>query len=161
MSLPTTEDFLRKLEANPAEAAAFDACYQGQGKTRREAVLATLAAMRATIAEADAKRQLLTAKREKIALLEKAKAAAAMQGERERARRSVSPIVAKPAAVRPAPRPAASKPAAPAPVSITPHLDRFNGLTGPEASAYYAKHRAAILTEQAALTNRAMLEANR
>jgi len=125
MSLPTVDQALEKLAANPAEAAAFDACYQGQGKTRREAVLATLAAMRATIAEADAKRQLLTAKREKIALLEKAKAATP---------------------AKPAPRPAAIAKASPkAAAAPKSHLEIFNSLSGPEAATYYQKHRLEIL----------------
>ena len=165
MSLPTTEDFLRKLEANPAEAAAFDAATRRERphcKNRREAaahLLAAIQAKQAVLAASNEKqRQALRAARE----LEKA--AAAMQAtraaERERARRSVSPApVAKPAAPRPAPRPAASKPTpAPAPES---HLSKFNRLTGPEASAYYREHRAAILAEQAQVTNAAILQANR
>ena len=160
MKTISTEETLRRLEARPDLAAQFDAAHPGTDRrTAVQSVLNALGAKQAALCSSnETKRQALRAAKE----LEKA--AAAMKGtrdaERERARRSVSPApVAKPAAPRPAPRPAASKPTpAPAPES---HLSKFNRLTGPEASSYYAKHRAAILAEQAQVTNAAILQANR
>ena len=76
----TTEEALRRFEADPINAAAFDAATRRERphcKTRREAVVATLGAITALQAENDAKREQLRLARQKIAALETAKAAAA------------------------------------------------------------------------------------
>jgi hypothetical protein len=71
MPLPTPEQFLAKLAASPADAAAFDK-FAG-GKTRREAVEATLTAVTATITANAASKAKVAASKAKVAALEKAK----------------------------------------------------------------------------------------
>jgi hypothetical protein len=71
MPLPTVNDFLAKLEANPREAAEFDK--NSQGRTRRQAVEDTLAAVKATIAENQALKAKLAATKAKQAALEAAR----------------------------------------------------------------------------------------
>ena len=70
--IPTLAQALERLQQNPREAAQFDAC-SPPGTTRREAVIATLAAFAAKRAENAAMRAKLVAARQKIAALEKAK----------------------------------------------------------------------------------------
>jgi hypothetical protein len=79
MPLPTPEEFLAKLTASPTDAAAFDAATRRERphcKTRREAVAATLSAVKATLAESAAMKAQLATKRQKIAALESARATA-------------------------------------------------------------------------------------
>jgi hypothetical protein len=71
MPLPTPQEFLAKLEASPADAAAFDKL--AGGKTRREAVEDTLAAVSATITAAAALKAQVAASKAKIAALETAR----------------------------------------------------------------------------------------
>jgi hypothetical protein len=71
--IPTLAQALERLQQNPREAAQFDAC-SPPGTTRREAVIATLAAFAAKRAENEAMRAKLLAARQKVAALEKAKA---------------------------------------------------------------------------------------
>ena len=70
--IPTVTQALERLQQNPREAAQFDAC-SPPGTTRREAVVATLAAFAAKRAENEAMRAKLIAARQKIAALEAAK----------------------------------------------------------------------------------------
>jgi hypothetical protein len=72
--IPTVTQALERLQQNPREAAQFDAC-SPPGTTRREAVIATLAAFAAKRAENEAMRAKLLAARQKITALEKAKLA--------------------------------------------------------------------------------------
>jgi hypothetical protein len=71
MPLPTPDQFLAKLEASPADAAAFDKL--AGGKTRRQAVEATLAAVSATITAAASLKAQVAASKAKIAALEAAR----------------------------------------------------------------------------------------
>lgn len=74
--LPTPYQFLTRLEASPADAAAFDQATRRElphCKTRREAVEAVLNAVRATIAESAALKTKLAASKTKLAALEVAK----------------------------------------------------------------------------------------
>jgi hypothetical protein len=71
--IPTVTQALERLQQNPREAAQFDAC-SPPGTTRREAVIATLAAFAAKRAETEAMKAKLLAARQKVAALEKAKA---------------------------------------------------------------------------------------
>jgi chromosome segregation ATPase len=76
MPLPTVDQFLAKLAANPADAAEFDEHTRRERphcKTRREAVEATLAAVQATLAENQAAKATLDAKKAKQAALETAR----------------------------------------------------------------------------------------
>jgi hypothetical protein len=70
--IPTVTQALERLQQNPREAAQFDAC-SPPGTTRREAVVATLAAFAAKRAENEAMRAKLLAARQKIAALEAAR----------------------------------------------------------------------------------------
>ncbi len=77
MPLPTPEQFLAKLAASPTDAAAFDAATRRERphcKTRREAVAATLSAVKATLADNAAMKAQLATKRQKITALEAARA---------------------------------------------------------------------------------------
>jgi hypothetical protein len=71
MPLPTPDQFLAKLEASPADAAAFDKL--AGGKTRRQAVEDTLAAVTATITATAALKAQVAASKAKLAALEAAK----------------------------------------------------------------------------------------
>ena len=75
MTLPSPDQFLAKLAAAPAAAAAFDRATQRDtpGKSRKEAVVATLAAVTATITANAALKAQVAAARQKIAALETAK----------------------------------------------------------------------------------------
>jgi hypothetical protein len=77
MKLPSPQEFLDKLAASPADAAAFDRATQRErpGKTRRESVAACHALAVATFAEIEANKRKLIAARQKITALEKAKLA--------------------------------------------------------------------------------------
>ena len=133
MSYPTTEEALRRLEADPAAAAAFDQATRRempQAASRREAVAATLEAIRACIDEHAAKRRLLATQRAKIRALEAV--SATLPATRAKLTK------AQAAAVRPSGRTVAS---------ATPTLDAFNRLTGDAAARFYRAHRLAIITE--------------
>jgi sugar diacid utilization regulator len=75
MKLPSPQEFLDKLAASPAAAAAFDRATQRErpGKSRREAVAACHALAVATFTEIEANKRKLIAARQKIAALEQAK----------------------------------------------------------------------------------------
>jgi hypothetical protein len=76
MKLPSPQEFLDKLAASPAAAAAFDRATQRErpGKSRREAVAACHALATTTLAEIELNKSKLALARQKIASLEKAKA---------------------------------------------------------------------------------------
>ncbi|MEX1115555.1 MAG: hypothetical protein WEB53_09910 [Akkermansiaceae bacterium] len=94
--LPTVEAVLTRLQGNPSAAAAFDraAHREAPGSSRRDAVQKALACMAATIAEHEAKKRLLAARRTRIAALQAAR-------------------LTRPSPVRPAPTPTRSTPTAP------------------------------------------------
>ncbi len=71
MPLPSPQEFLAKLAASPADAAVFDKL--AGGKTRREAVEATLAAVTATITATAALKAQVAASKAKLAALEAAR----------------------------------------------------------------------------------------
>ncbi len=71
MPLPTPDQFLAKLAASPADAAAFDK-FAG-AKTRREAVENTLAAVTATITANAALKAQVAASKAKLAAIYAAK----------------------------------------------------------------------------------------
>lgn len=75
--IPTTDEAMHALAANPGAAAAFDAAAKTEapGCARREAVVHALAAMRAKLAEHAAQTELLAAHRAKIRALEAARRA--------------------------------------------------------------------------------------
>ena len=75
MKLPSPQEFLDKLAASPADAAAFDRATQRErpGKSRREAVAACHALAVATFTEIEANKRKLIAARQRIAALEQAK----------------------------------------------------------------------------------------
>jgi hypothetical protein len=72
MQLPSTEQFLAKLEANPKEAAEFDAI--NPHTTRRAAVEKLMNAVRAKQAEGVALRAKLAATNARVVALERARA---------------------------------------------------------------------------------------
>jgi hypothetical protein len=87
--IPTLTEALSRLEANPAVAAEYDAAMRREapGKSRREAVQATLDAFAAKRRENEAMRAKLVAARQRIAALERAKAAqATLKAELSQAR---------------------------------------------------------------------------
>jgi hypothetical protein len=69
--LPTPQEFLNRLAANPADAAEFDR--YAQGRTRAQAVEDTLTAVKASLAENAALKAKLAATKAKQAALERAK----------------------------------------------------------------------------------------
>jgi hypothetical protein len=80
MPLPTPEEFLARLAASPTDAAAFDEATHRERphcKTRREAVVATLSAVKATLADNAAMKAKLAASKNKLVALETARATAA------------------------------------------------------------------------------------
>ncbi len=103
--IPTPDQFLAKLAASPADAAAFDRATQRERphcRTRHEAIIDTLAAVNATIAETQAIKAKLAASKAKLAALEKAKVtnqrllaslAAAKQARRTTAKPSGKPTI--------------------------------------------------------------------
>jgi hypothetical protein len=117
--IPTVTQALERLQQNPREAAQFDAC-SPPGTTRREAVVATLAAFAAKRAENEAMRAKLLAARQKVAAFEKAKAT----NQRLRASLAASKVLlaAKQA------RRITAKPAAKAPTI----RQQYNAITTPE-----------------------------
>jgi hypothetical protein len=123
MKLPSPQEFLDKLAASPADAAAFDRATQRErpGKTRREAVAACHALAVATFTEIEANKRKLIAARQKITALEKAKAT----NQRLRASLAASKVLlaAKQA------RRITAKPAAKAPTI----RQQYNAITTPEA----------------------------
>ena len=105
MKLPSPQQFLEKLNADPAAAAAFDLATQRErpGKSRREAVADCHRLATATLAEIELNKRKLVIARAKIAALEAARKSA-------------------PVATRPAARPA----------TLTIR-DQYNALATPEA----------------------------
>ena len=75
MPLPSPDQFLAKLAADPAAAAAFDRATQRDtpGRSRKDAVVATLAAVTATITANAALKAQVAASKAKLAALETAK----------------------------------------------------------------------------------------
>jgi hypothetical protein len=133
MSLPTVEQFLAKLEADPQAGRDFDAATRAERphcKTRREACEHLLASLRAKTASVTAsnekKRQALLAQRD----LEKA--AAAMRNRRKTAPISKAPAPA-PAAKAPTP---ASRPVSKALPASPITRSVFAKLTPAEKMAY-------------------------
>jgi hypothetical protein len=131
------EEGLRRLEANPAAAAKFDAATKRERphcKTRREAVVAVLAAVNAIQGEIIANRMRLEAAKNKLATLEAAKATnARLTAELTAANARIATLSAAKAKARmaptaqapvpapaPAPAPARRKWANPAPTSAAP-----------------------------------------
>lgn len=131
MSLPTPDQFLAKLAADPQAAAAFDAATRrdSPGKTRREAVEACHRLAAATLAEIELNKSKLIAARAKIAALEVARTT--------NARLKSSPAIARGKVAVPSP----------APVSLTPLLDSFNGMAGSGRTTFYQKNERAIRLE--------------
>ena len=133
MPLPTIDEALAKLAANPQAAAEYDsATAQSNPKlSRRECVAKTLKAMDARI---------VSLRQEKQALLKKAEAKKLVA--------QLKPIpkpasVIKPVAViKPAPK------AAPAPaLSQTPLADTLLSLTGADKTTFYRQHERALRIE--------------
>jgi hypothetical protein len=75
MPLPTPDQFLAKLAASPADAAAFDAATRREspGKTRREAVEACHKLATATLTANAALKAQVAASKAKVAALEAAR----------------------------------------------------------------------------------------
>jgi hypothetical protein len=75
MPLPTPDQFLAKLTADPQAAADFDRATQRErpGKTRREAVEACHRLATTTLAEIELNKSKLALARQKVAALEQAK----------------------------------------------------------------------------------------
>ena len=131
MKLPSPQEILTKLAADPQAGAAFDAATQRDtpGKTRREAVVATLAALTATITANAALKAQVAAARQKIAALEAARIT--------NARLKSSLAIARGKLAKPSP----------APVSLTPLLDSFNAMNGFGRTTFYQKNERAIRLE--------------
>lgn len=138
--MPSVEQYLAKLEADPAAAAAFDAATRRempQAASRREAVAATLEAIKAAQNELKATREKLIAAKNRLAALEVAKA------KNERLRAELAATRARLAAKRCRP---ASKPA---PASGTVY-EKYVALkkTDPQAATkFFIKNRKSIYTE--------------
>lgn len=131
MPLPSPEQFLAKLEADPAAAAAFDAATRREspGKTRREAVADCHRLATATLAEIELNKRKLAAARQKIAALEAARIT--------NSRLKSSLAIARGKLAKPSP----------APVSLTPLLDSFNAMNGFGRTTFYQKNERAIRLE--------------
>lgn len=131
MPLPSPEQFLAKLEADPAAAAAFDAATRREspGKTRREAVAACHRLATTTLAALEVNKAKLAAARQKIAALEAARIT--------NSRLKSSLAIARGKLAKPSP----------APVSLTPLLDSFNAMNGFGRTTFYQKNERAIRLE--------------
>jgi hypothetical protein len=128
--IPTLAQALERLQQNPREAAQFDAC-SPPGTTRREAVIATLAAFAAKRAETEAMRAKLLAARQKVAALETAKLA------NERLRTSLAATKALVSAKQ------ARRPAQPESAAAT--YSRLSRTDPIAAHKFYQENRLAIL----------------
>lgn len=131
MPLPTPDQFLAKLQADPQAAAAFDRATQREspGKTRREAVEACHRLATSTLAEIEINKRKIAAARAKIAALEVARTT--------NARLKSALAIARGKLAKPSP----------APVSLTPLLDHFSGMTGTGRTTFYQKNERAIRLE--------------
>ena len=131
MPLPSPDQFLAKLAADPAAAAAFDRATQRDtpGRSRKDAVVATLAAVTATITANAALKAQVAASKAKLAALETAKIT--------NARLKSSLAIARGKLAKPSP----------APVSLTPLLDSFNAMNGFGRTTFYQKNERAIRLE--------------
>ena len=141
MNLPTITEALARLEANPAGAAEYEAAMRREapGKSRREAVQATLDAFAAKRRENEAMRAKLSATRQRIAALEKAKGAqATLKAELSAARGKLATAQAKAGRRAPASKPAPAETAA-------QKFQRLQRTNPTQARDFWNEHRLEIL----------------
>ena len=131
MTLPSPQEFLEKLNADPQAAAAFDRATQRDtpGRSRKDAVFTTLAALTATITANAALKAQVAASKAKLDALETARIT--------NARLKSSLAIARGKLAKPSP----------APVSLTPLLDSFNAMNGFGRTTFYQKNERAIRLE--------------